>query len=399
MPKFKINPIAFAVVSALFVSAFQIYMLLSQMHTDDYFRFHVGAGTATPFVLRDCGVDCSGGGEIADAPDAPDAHDADASIADGVDCRSFLEDYRNGKIDEIERDPRWSKSFVTRTVTPNPFYWSTHHPELDPVRKVSFDEGRYYELELSNRIIEAFDNVKIGSEKGNTSSIFLDVGGNIGWFSLLAAAHGATRVYTFEPNPANVVRICESLSMNNWLPNDRRKDFFTPILKGVGSVSGIQQFYRRELNYPGSNTFHPPDARKSHYNPMGEIEIVTLDSFAETHGWFDERPNIAFFKLDVEGYELQVIEGAQKLFKSRLVELFAIEMQMEKESVQIYKILDIVFNSGYELYMEGNYKGPDKKVDVKYTSHEELAKDIVAKKYKENLLFRRNANFSVSPRN
>jgi hypothetical protein len=30
---------------------------------------------------------------------------------------------------------------------------------------------------------------------------------------------------------------------------------------------------------------------------------------------------VAFFKLDVEGFEMPIIQGAKKLFKSRLVEL------------------------------------------------------------------------------
>ena len=104
----------------------------------------------------------------------------------------------------------FEKSFVTRTNTPTPFYWSTHKADLDAIRSSSYEQGEYYEKQLTKRISETFDKIQ------GTESIFLDVGGNVGWFSLFAAAHGASKVYTFEPNPSNVVCICESITLNKW---------------------------------------------------------------------------------------------------------------------------------------------------------------------------------------
>lgn len=227
--------------------------------------------------------------------------------SDGVDCRSFLEDFRNGKIEEMERIPGWEKSFVTRTITPKPFYWSTHKSELDAARATSYQKGMYYEKQLSARIQEVFD----AKDAEGKESIFLDVGGNIGWFSLLAAAHGATKVYTFEPNPANVVRICESLSLNNWLRDDRSKDLVVPIAKGVGSEAATLKLHIVQEGNPGSYSFSKNRGKGS----VGEIDIVTLDDFAERHGWFESKPSIGFFKLDVEGYEPPILQGAKKAFQ------------------------------------------------------------------------------------
>jgi FkbM family methyltransferase len=329
---------------------------------------------------------------------------------DALDCKSYLLDYRSGKIGEMERSPGWDKSYVTRTTTSKPFYWSTHSPDLDSVRASSFKRGQYYESKLSDRIQETFD----AKTSDGKESIFLDVGGNIGWFSLLAAAHGATKVYTFEPNPANLVRICESLAMNGWLGHDqdRSNDIVIPVAKGVGEKDATQKLYRSDETNPGSYSFSKRRAitqfkkannegkpklsnnEKRKYletdnGIVGEIELITLDSFAEKHGWFESRPTIGFFKLDVEGFEKQIIQGAKKLFKSRIVELFDMEMKTFTPSKDKYDMLEVIFNAGYELYMHGGFKGPKHIVEKNYSTYLELAADVTEKKYGENLLFRR----------
>ena len=344
----------------------------------------------------------------ADSPE-PSKNTNYAVDPDAIDCKTYMQDYRSGKIQEVERSPGFEKSYVTRTTTAKPFYWSTHPPDLDTVRASSFAKGQYYESKLSARIQEVFDMKHSKDE----DSIFLDVGGNIGWFSLLAAAHGATKVYTFEPNPANLVRICESLSLNHWFREDRSKDIVVPVGKGVGDKVATQKLFRSDDSNPGSFSFSKDraleqfrrkgekklsDEKKlklmnSNDSVVGTIDLITLDFFAEKHGWFDTRPSIAFFKLDVEGFEAQIIEGAKGLFKSRIVELFDMEMKRTTTTKDRLAMLEIIFNSGYELYMHGRFKGPSNKVEKKYSDYLELASDIAAEKYGENLLFRRIDNW------
>ncbi len=325
---------------------------------------------------------------------------------DALDCKAYLQDYRDKKLKELERMEGWEKSFVTRTSTPKPFYWSLHNPELDNARASSYAKGNFYEKHLSERIMEAFD----AKTETNSDSIFLDVGGNIGWFSLLAAAHGASKVYTFEPNPVNLVRFCESISLNNWLRDDRSKDKVIPIPKGLSNKKAKQKLYRTDEVNPGSYTFSLSIAARYQGSVsseermryleteglVGEIEILTLDDFARIHGWFKSRPSIGFFKLDVEGFEPVIIDGAKELFRSRIIELFAMEMKKHHNSRDLWAMLDVIFNAGYELYMHGRYQGPNKIVTKKYSNFNDLAKDIRAKKYNENLLFRRRDDWESS---
>ena len=283
----------------------------------------------------------------------------------------------------MERPGGWDKSYVTRsTHVPKPFYWSLHSPELDKIRKESFERGRYYEKILTKEVVKKFD----AKSRQDKESFFLDVGGNIGWFSLVAAAHGASKVYMFEPNPANLVRVCESLSLNGWLHEDRGRDVVVPIPKGVSDKASKEHLYRVNSENPGAYSFSNQFTKNE---SVGEIEMVTLDSFAESRGWFESKPSIGFFKLDVEGYELHVIMGAKKLFKSGLIDLFVMELKEEIEERDKYAMIQVIFNSGYDLYKHGGVLGPTKKVSDKYENYTALAKDIIRRKDKYNLLFRR----------
>jgi len=302
-----------------------------------------------------------------------------------LDCSTMLQDFLSGNIAEVEVEQGFGKSYITRTKTQKPFYLATHDAILDKVRAIAFHKGIYYEKNLSNAISDVFDN-KAGQEG---EAIFLDVGGNIGWFSLLAKAHGASRAYVFEPNPVNIVRICESLTLNGW------KDSVDLMMTGVGDEVGTMPFYKTQDSNPGSFSFDTKKAFKFKGEKMkDEIAIVTLDAFAEEMGWFDNKTSIAFFKLDVEGFEPKIIMGAQKLFKSGIIELFAMEMKSHTPG-DTRMMIKLFFESGYEIYKHGSWLGPKHIVVEKYDKWEDFADAIIHKKYGENLLFHRVADREV----
>ena len=111
-------------------------------------------------------------------------------MLDAADCNAILEDFHAGEIKEMNTNKNYAKTFVTRTVTAKPFYLSTHHKQIDVVRARAFRLGYYYEKELTKHVAETFEEKK---QEGK-ETIMLNVGGNVGWFSLVAAAYGATKV-------------------------------------------------------------------------------------------------------------------------------------------------------------------------------------------------------------
>ena len=64
-----------------------------------------------------------------------------------------------------------------------------HSEEVDVIRQQIFHRGSYYETALTQHIADIFDRKRAEG----AASIMLDEGGIVGWFSLVAAAHGATK--------------------------------------------------------------------------------------------------------------------------------------------------------------------------------------------------------------
>ena len=82
------------------------------------------------------------------------------------------------------------------------------------------------------------------------------------------------------------------------------------------------------------------------------------------------------------------MEGAQKLLKSGMIELIAMELQPNHSTNAKQRICEILFDAGYELGLHGGYMGPSEPVNANYTDSLVLVKDLELKRYKENVLWR-----------
>ena len=134
-------------------------------------------------------------------------------------------------------------------------------------------------------------------------SIVLDIGANVGSFSLRLASHILKQnisnacVHTFEPNPAIVRNLRENLALNPGIANTVK---IHPV--GLGSEKGKLPF-----RYDNSNS----GAGRIVSGEQGEtsfIEIDRVDDFVNTI----KPSKISFIKMIVEGFEPHVFKGAAK---------------------------------------------------------------------------------------
>jgi FkbM family methyltransferase len=126
---------------------------------------------------------------------------------------------------------------------------------------------------------------------------FLDVGGNIGYFSMLASSivGAAGKVITFEPNPQNLQLIYESL-LKNGFSNQ------TIYPYAVSDHTGILRFTTVGSN-GGVVTEHSRDQR--HYLL---VQSVLIDDV------LSDQP-INMVKIDIEAHEPFAIRGMARLLK------------------------------------------------------------------------------------
>ncbi len=156
------------------------------------------------------------------------------------------------------------------------------------------------------------------------------------------------------------------------------------VEKGVGKTQDRLPFYAAGLN-PGGFTFVKETSLDS--TTLGTLEITTLDVFAESHGWFDSKPSIGIFKLDVEGFELEVIEGAERLLRSGIIEYIAIEIKKTLPAEKKLLIASHLMEAGYSLALTGSWRGPRNKVTDVYTSPSEVV-TYISTLYGDNFLFK-----------
>lgn len=137
---------------------------------------------------------------------------------------------------------------------------------------------------------------------------FYDVGAHIGFYSLIAARliGPVGHVIAFEPDPDNAEIARENAAKNGFAG-------VTVVCKAISDRDAIVRFRRSAGD--GSSRMSGMVIRENRPGiPESEIlscEAISLDSFSSSH----PAPDLA--KIDVEGAELQVLEGARSLLKQK----------------------------------------------------------------------------------
>lgn len=137
------------------------------------------------------------------------------------------------------------------------------------------------------------------------SDSFVDVGANAGVYTVLAAKVVGAKAFCFEPISETFTRLKRQLAINEL------SDSVEAHNKGVGSKAG-QLFFTTDadcMNHvvdgPGENTENVP--------------VVALDDV------LPQQSTSYVMKIDVEGFEPQVLNGASRLFAASKVDAVVVE--------------------------------------------------------------------------
>ena len=180
--------------------------------------------------------------------------------------------------------------------------------------------------------------------KGN-DLVFFDVGSNLGEnIKFIKKTFGNNvEIHAFEPSKESYNTLKQrfpKINLNN---------------TAISNYIGNSTFYERNISSQSSlneRINHPLDGVKNKYT----VEVSTLDEYVEDKGI----KKIDLLKIDTEGNDYKVLDGAQKLLSKIDVKLIKIEclfdlVNSEDES-EFKKIFDILSNFDFKIYSVPNLK-------------------------------------------
>jgi FkbM family methyltransferase len=209
--------------------------------------------------------------------------------------------------------------------------------------KMFLDPGDSLDLSI-NGVYGELDT-KIIREEIHEGDIVIDVGANIGYYTLIFAqlVGSSGKVFAFEPESKNFEILKKNIEINNY-PN------IVAEQKIVSDKSGIVKLFIAEHGIVG----HRINQQKSSQKFI-EVESIILDNYIKKLN-LDNKIN--FIKIDVEGSEPKVLEGAKEIMqKSNQLKIFT---EFNREAVEEYGIepkemIDLFYRNGFKIYLP-NYK-------------------------------------------
>lgn len=133
---------------------------------------------------------------------------------------------------------------------------------------------------------------------------FYDIGANVGAFSILASQHSKAEIHSFEPHPITFSYLARNISIQEM------KDSVTLHNIAIGDCKGSINF---TSDYDTVN--HVAIDEKEN---VVNVEVESLNSLRLT------QPSI--LKIDVEGYEWNVLKGATEIFENRKLQVVIVEL-------------------------------------------------------------------------
>ena len=196
-------------------------------------------------------------------------------------------------------------TFIGNTLKENTI--ADNGREFFHVRKHSID------LHIISGFYE-YKVMKVFEKLAKDSKVIVDVGANIGKYTILAGKTNPTaKVIAIEPEKEN----CKLLNKNIIL-NDLE---ISVIEEAVGNKEGEMKMYLNNINNRGhslSEKFvNETKERKKKYDSSIQVKVNTLDNLFES---------IDLLKIDIEGFELEVLEGSKRLLAEKKIKKMIIEI-------------------------------------------------------------------------
>jgi FkbM family methyltransferase len=165
--------------------------------------------------------------------------------------------------------------------------------------------------------------------------LLIDIGANFGWYScILGKLLPDRNILAYEPEPDNFALLERQISLNT-------AGQVKPFHLGLGESSGLLKLHKYKASNSGRHSLLP-----LHDGESVDVAIQSLDEHLRSLG-LEERP-IALMKIDIEGYELFALRGAQKaLARTRLLVMEYSPDLMKSAGLDPHALLALIEAQGF----------------------------------------------------
>ncbi len=168
----------------------------------------------------------------------------------------------------------------------------------------------------------------------NSDDVVVDVGANLGFFSMmiskLVGENG--QIFSFEPSINIYNKLIDNLTLNS-IKNVK------PENCGLGQSDQILTL-KRNKKYSGLSTLV---LEQDNEIIEEQVKITSLDKY-----FYDKKTKINFIKIDTEGFEPEVLKGAKQIINSSKP-LIYIELGGGKFLQSSKDAIKILYDYGYKL--------------------------------------------------
>ena len=199
-----------------------------------------------------------------------------------------------------------------------------------PNKAVNLRVQRFYTKEPGT--LEWIDNFDISNE-----IIFWDIGSNIGLFSIYAAIKSKKiKVYSFEPSTSNLRTLSRNISINNLQEKIIINQFPLTLKSNTYEILKETRFQEGcALNSFGEDFGH--DGNKIYEKNSYQVFGNNINNLIENK--ILEIPD--YIKIDVDGIEHLILEGADKYLNSDKLKSISVELNEDfiDQKTKVQKIL------------------------------------------------------------
>lgn len=229
-------------------------------------------------------------------------------------------------LDQMYTTDHWA---IVNITPVKPFFINTHDPKTQDIyiSATAHENKTPWDKYIWDLIISVT----------HEPSIIIDVGANIGYFSLMAASLGH-KVISIEPMTRNAYKLHSSIIKNHF-END-----IVLYQNAVASYGNLQVTLKETHHTNQGNGHMSLSNLKEGIYGIDYVNTITIDDVLKEYN------KVLLMKIDVEGLESAVLDGAKHIITTGCVKFIVMEFSPETRTNQLCNarhMIDTMISHGY----------------------------------------------------